>query len=95
MFLKSQKNLISVSKFLLEGTIKDELYVFPTLNSYTAYSANHTSFITTKPYLKIWHARLGHCNNEVLQQVLKHMQFCDACIIGKAHNSHFFFFFNY
>lgn len=79
-------------QILLQGTLKDDLYIFPDLRS-TVFSANYTSFKSAKPPLHLWHNRLGHCSFSVIKTILKHCDiscnakpiFCDACVKGKAH----------
>jgi len=80
-------------QILLQGTVKDGLYVFPPSRETHAYIVNHAAYKPTLLTLQLWHNRLGHCNFPVVKHILRtcnvaykpQTQFCNACMCGKAH----------
>jgi len=78
---------------LLQGTLKDGLYIFRNLKSCSNYSANSLSFTGDNATINLWHQRFGHCHFKSLKQILssynifvKHeLRFCVACVHAKCH----------
>jgi len=80
-------------QILLQGVIKDGLYVFPPSLSTPAPSVYYASYKPKIPLLQFWHNRLGHCNITIVKHVLNdchisypsQTHFSDPCIQGKLH----------
>jgi len=78
---------------LLQGTLKDGLYTFPSLKSSSHYSANSLSFTGNNATINLWHQRFGHCHFKSLKQILSScnisvkpdLRFCAACARAKCH----------
>jgi len=77
---------------LLHGTVKDGIYVFPEPLFSVFANANNNVLKSGNFDIQLWHARLGHCNYNIVKTVFQNCnirfdgckQFCDACVIGKA-----------
>ena len=93
---------------LFQGTIRDGLYVFPDLHSSStltntiSYASSHiapTAFTVNKMFavdtVALWHCKLGHPSNKIIQHVLKLCTIpfntnktatvCTSCCRGKSH----------
>lgn len=95
-------------RVLLQGTVKDGLYRFPPfkllsspssashphVSSPSTYFNSSVSSTTRDPY--VWHNRLGHASNVIVNYVLKscnlliinknHTSLCSACCFAKSHS---------
>lgn len=79
---------ILTKKILTQGSRRDELYVLENPSFMTFYSTRQS--ITSN---EVWHRRLGHANNEVLQLISRNKdifinkpssKICDPCQLGKS-----------
>jgi len=79
-------------QILIQGIVRDGLYVFPSSPASLSYTTNHASYKPNVPPLQLWHNRLGHISFPIVQRVLKscniqynsQTQFYNACVFGKA-----------
>jgi len=77
---------------LLQGILKDDLYIFPNLKSCSNYFANSLSFIGDNATINLWHQRFGHCHFKSLKHILSscnifvkpELSFCVACACAKC-----------
>jgi len=53
---------------LLQGYLKDDLYIFPDLHSLSSSSVHSMSFIVEPISVNQWHERFGHCIFNVLKK---------------------------
>jgi len=87
-YVKTQDN-----KILLQGIVRDGLYVFPPLHKNVLYSANNTQCSSQYSIFSIWHSRLGHASQDVVKRILQinnipckpHKFFCESCVLAKSH----------
>jgi len=84
-------------QILLQGKVKECLYVFPPSNDSHVYTVNHVAYKPKSPTLQLWHNRLGHSNFSIVKCILSackvsyktQTQFCNACLCGKFINFRF------
>jgi len=88
-FVKHQ----ATKEIILQGNVKDGLYVFPSLKNINMCSVNTTTCNSVQSPFSLWHSRLGHVSMAVVKRVLtdcnitcnKQSFMCDSCIVAKAH----------
>ena len=81
------------NEILLQGKLKDGLYMFPNLVQTTPYSAHNTVIIAGSSAYHLWHSRFGHAQPRVIHQIMKicnipftaKHEFCESCVVGKSH----------
>jgi len=81
------------NKILLQGKLKDGLYMFPNLVQTAPYSAHNTAITTGSSAYHMRHSRFGHAQPRVIHQIMKicnipftvKREFCESCVVGKSH----------
>jgi len=79
------------NKIMLQGKLKDGLYMFPNLVQTSPYSAYTTAITTSSSKYHLWHSRFGQ--PRVIHQIMKicnipftaKREFCESCVVGKSH----------
>ena len=87
------KNQVT-KEILLQGTLKEGIYVFPTLQRSAPPTVQHitTGSSSTVP-LDVWHAIMGHATLNTVKRALyasnigvkMNSFFCDSCVVAKIH----------
>nr|KYP31487.1 Retrovirus-related Pol polyprotein from transposon TNT 1-94 [Cajanus cajan] len=80
---------------ILQGHLKDDLYVFPQFQKVQTVSAHPVQKDSNHSLFQLWHSRLGHPSPRIVKFALKHCNIpsihfpdsflCDSCCMGKAH----------
>jgi len=82
------------NEILLQGKLKDGLYMFPNLVQTAFYSAYTTAINTGSSTYHLWHSRFGyHAQPRVIHQIMKicnipftaKRELCESCVVGKSH----------
>jgi len=81
------------NEILLQGKLKDGLYMFTNLVQTTPYSAYTTAISTDSSTYHLWHSRFGHAQPRVIHQIMKicnipftaKREFCESCVVRKSH----------
>ena len=88
-FVKNQ----DTKEIILQGKVKDGLYVFHTMQCSLKPSISNTTFNPTSSTFQLWHSRLGHASSIIVHNVMKLCNvighkcdfFCQTCAIAKSH----------
>jgi len=81
------------NEILLQGQLKDGLYIFPNLVHTAPCSAYTTAVTPGSSTYHLWHSRFGHAQHKVIHQIMKRCnihynakrEFCESCVVGKSH----------
>jgi len=79
-------------QILLQGQLKDGIYVFPTLKCSHKPQVHQVSTASSS-VLDLWHARMGHATLQTVKRILQSCNisfntdsvFCNSCAISKIH----------
>jgi len=80
-------------EILLQGSLKDGLYVFDDFFPLSQCSANTSSVQSLPQTFTLWNHRFSRAHANIIHRILKHCNvphninhnFCDSCVLGKMH----------